>query len=76
MELREFLLRKTRVGELCMIREEGWIIASYWIDNEDLFLIHPKIAKRKVKKDQWGHIYITNNFGAQTQVVCHYIDIE
>lgn len=39
MILRDFLHKKTNAKELCIIREDGWIIASCWIDYEDLFAI-------------------------------------
>ena len=37
MKLSEFLLKKTQALELCVIRDCGWIVASYYIDHEDLF---------------------------------------
>lgn len=75
MTLREFLLHETAVGELCIIRDQGWIISSYWIDIEDLFLVHPKISIREVKNDSWGEIKVVNKFEQKTSVPCHYIDI-
>lgn len=75
MTLREFLLHKTAIGELCIIRDQGWVISSCWIDAEDLFLIHPNIGNREVKKDSWGKIDVVNKFEQGVSVPCHYIDI-
>lgn len=47
MVVREFCLKKTQVGELCVFREGGWIIGSTWIDHEDLFTIGGDIKDKK-----------------------------
>lgn len=75
MTLYEFLRHSTNVFELCIIRDNGWIIATAWIDHEDLFAIHPKLSSRVVKGDEWGMIRIVNKDDAELEVPCHYIDI-
>lgn len=45
MTVVEFCLRKTQVQGLCVIREDGWIVSTVWIDHEDLFAIHPCFKK-------------------------------
>ena len=60
MNLREFLLKKTNVKELCIIREDGYIIASCWIDYEDLFYIPHKLSDKVVKSDEWDYLSIVN----------------
>lgn len=38
MTLRDFLLHKTSVGDIIVIREHGWQIGMTRIDNEDLYI--------------------------------------
>ena len=75
MTVREFCLKKTQNGELCVFRiYEQIIIGSTWIDNEDLFTINHIIRDKKVKYDEWGTLEITTEHGDKIQVPCHYID--
>lgn len=77
ISLSEFLKHKTEVKELCVIREDGWIVATFWIDYEDLFMryIDNKIGSKPVKKDEWGWLPIVNEDNGNMEVRCHYIDI-
>lgn len=75
MTLREFLRKKTNVRELCIIRESGWIVASCWIDYEDLFAIPQQLLQKTIKKDEWGYITIVNENNAEIKIPCHYIDV-
>ena len=75
MTLCEFLRTKTNALELCAIRESGWIVATCWIDYEDLFLVHPNIANKEVKLDVWDYLSIVNKNNAEIKVPCHYIEI-
>lgn len=75
MKLEKFLWHRTRVGELCVIRDSGWIVATCWIDDEDLFHIPSKLADREVKNNEWGYLHITNENGTDIKVPCHYIDV-
>lgn len=75
MTLREFLLEKTNAKELCVIRDDGWIVASCWVDYEDLFAIPNKLADNTVKKDEWGYLPIVNENNAEIKVPCHYVDV-
>ena len=75
MYLREFLWTKTNVHELCVIREDGWIVATCWIDHEDLFHIPSRLAKNEVKSDEWGYISIVNENNATIKIPCHYVDV-
>lgn len=75
MKLREFLLRKTKALELCVIRDSGWIVATCWIDYEDLFQIPHKLADSVVKKDEWGCLPIVNKNNAEIKIPCHYVDV-
>lgn len=38
MKLKDFLLHKTKVADIVVIREGGWQIGMTMIDNEDLFI--------------------------------------
>jgi hypothetical protein len=77
MKLEEFLLNKTQTLELCVIRDSGWIVASCYIDHEDLFDSHLSHGLRdmKVKGDEWGAINITLKKGDVIQIPCHYVDV-
>lgn len=75
MTLREFLRNETRPKELCVVRDSGYIMATCWIDYEDLFTIHPKFADMEVKRDEWGYLDIVNENNSLMQIRCHYIDI-
>lgn len=75
MRLIDFLRNKTNVKELCVIRDSGWIVASCWIDYEDLFYIPSSLVDKVVKKDEWGYLPIVNENNAEIKIPCHYIDV-
>ena len=75
MKLIDFLRNKTNVKELCVIRDSGWIVASCWIDYEDLFYIPSRLVDKVVKKDEWGYIPIVNENNAEIKIPCHYVDV-
>ena len=77
MKLSEFLLNKTRPLDLCVIRDDGWIVASYYIDHEDLFDRHlsHKLRDMEVKDAKWGVINTRLRNGRIIQMPCHYIDV-
>lgn len=75
MKLKEFLLRHTNVKELCVIRDNGWTVASCWIDYEDLFCIPTTLKDKEVKGDKWGYLSIVNENNAEIQIPCHYVDV-
>lgn len=75
--LSQFLRDKTGVYELCIIREDGWITAAAWIDNEDLFIgsLSSRLLEKSVKGDAWGMLTITGCKGSHHEIPCHYIDV-
>lgn len=77
MTLSEFLLKKTQVLELCVIRDGGWIVASFYIDHEDLFarFLDNTLSRMVVNGDEWGVINTTYKDGKVIQIPCHYIDV-
>lgn len=75
MTLREFLRTQTRALELCVIRDGGWIVATAWIDLEDLFRIDEKIGKKEVISHNWGLLMTVDRKGDTKYVECHFIDI-
>lgn len=75
MTVREFLLKHTKVKELCVVRDSGYILMTACIDYEDLFVINNNIGSKIVKYDTWGTIPIRNRNGSRIDVDCHYIDI-
>lgn len=75
MSVREFLLNRTDVHELCVVRDSGYIVMTAWIDYEDLFAINNDIGSKIVKSDTWGTIPIRDHNGNTVNVECHYIDV-
>lgn len=75
MTLHEFCRTKTQALEFCVIKEEGWIVASVWIDYEDLFMLPEKLQGRIVKKDYWEELPIVNEKGEKIRILCHAIEI-
>ena len=77
MKLYEFLQIKTQVNELCVIRDCGWIVATFWIDDEDLFCryIHKELKYAEVKSDSWGLLSTINAIGNPWRIPCHYVDV-
>lgn len=78
MTLKEFLLTKTKSCELCVIRDSGYIVATIWIDNEDLFQrnLPPQLGKQEVWQDRWGVLPVMYDDGFKRNIGCHYIDIK
>ena len=77
MTLKEFLRNKTQMHELCAIRDHGYIVATVWIDSEDLWRIPQDYANCKVVRDTWGTLPVvrqTNN--VVDYAPCHCIDVE
>lgn len=75
MKLITFLRQQTKVHELCVIRDCGYITTTAWIDNEDLFRIPVQYQECKVLKDAWGILTVTDKDNRTVKVPCHYIDI-
>ena len=75
--LRQFLREKTNVCEFCVIREDGWIVACAWIDNEDLFIgsLSSRLLEKSVKGNVWGTLTIAGCKGSHHEIPCHYIDV-
>ena len=77
MKLSEFLLHKTNAHELCVIRDGGWIVATAWIDSEDLLdrYIDNKILDREVRSNTWDYLPVVNENNASIKIPCHHIDL-
>lgn len=77
MTIKEFLLKHTEKGELCVIKQDGYIleIAYILLDCEDFFDIRPNLENKKVKSDRWGCLEITTKKGSKKKIPCHYIEI-
>lgn len=74
MTVGEFCLIKTQVGELCVLRECGYIRETRYIDHENLASMNDRIQNAEVKFDEWGTFTITTEHGDKIQIPCHYID--
>lgn len=77
MRLDYFLSKHVGAHELCVIREDGFIVATFWIDYEDLFLRHMDryLGYHEIKHHEWGEIPIAKENGQTINVPCNYIDI-
>lgn len=77
MTVREFLTHQTNAKELCVICECGWIVATFWIDHEDLFCgyLNNNLGKMEIKSHEWGYLPIVNENNAEIKTPCHYIDV-
>lgn len=77
MNLREFLLTKTRARELCIITDYGYVIGATYIDHEDLFInsLNPRILNEKVNSDSWNKFTFINNDRKAQTVLAHFIEI-
>lgn len=75
MTAREFCLHKTRERELVVIRDNGWITASVWIDCEDIFAMPDRYKNLEVKGDSWGRLTVVDKSGDTVEIPCHYIDV-
>ena len=69
-----FCRRKTKAKELCIIRDEGWVVAAAWIDYEDIFRLPQSLINKQVISDEWGTLQIADEHGQVVDVPCHYID--
>ena len=74
MTVREFCLKKTKIGELCVFRDNGYIVGVTYIGCGDIRTISNSIIDKKVKSDKWGALTVTTNLGSKIDVPCHYID--
>lgn len=74
MTVMEFCRCSTQVGELCAIREDGWIKTCAWIVYEDMFAIPDSIRNKEVKSDEWKVLPIVTEHGDTINIPCHYID--
>ena len=75
MRLYDFLRYNTNVKELCVIRNGGWIVATCWIDSEDLFLINQNLINKEVQADSWRTLTVVNEHNDEVRIPCHCIDI-
>lgn len=75
MKVREFCLAKTQTNELCVIRDSGYIIATVWIDSEDIFQIAKYVVDKEVESDYFGNLTVRTEHGDRVQIPCHYINI-
>lgn len=75
MPLHNFLRTEVAALELCVIRLKGWIVATCWIDYEDLFIIPKDLSDLPVQNDSWGTLPIADQSGNRVEVPCHFIDV-
>lgn len=73
----KFLKTKTNAKELCVITESGWIVATFWIDYEDLFCgyVNNNLAQMEIKSDKWDYLSIVNENNATIKIPAHFINL-
>lgn len=76
MTVREFCMKETQVEELVVIRDYGYIVATVWIDVEDIFSLSDELSQREVESAEWGLISVTTEHGDKISVPCHYVDMK
>ena len=76
MTVAEFCREKTRVYQLCVIRDCGWIVETVWIDHEDIFRLSERRARMKVIESKFGTLPICDANGNHLDIPCLYIDAE
>lgn len=73
--VREFCETKTEPHQLVVIRKGGWITATAWIDNEDLFRLPADIAHTQINEWSHGFIRIKDAYDGENNVPCIYLDL-
>lgn len=69
----EFCRMKTQATELCALCDGGWIVATVWIDYEDIFRLPESLANKPVKSDEWGTLPIVDKDGNKMKIPVHLI---
>lgn len=72
MKLIDFLRNETEVTELCVIRKGGWIVATCWIDDEDLFYVPSDLRNKEVKEVELRFLPILDG-NTETKILCRHI---
>lgn len=75
MNVREFCMSKTNVHELVVIREGGYIVATAYIDHEDLFRLPGEIARSEVSGCVRDLLSVNDSIGHTFCVPCVYLDL-
>ena len=77
MKLKEFLLKKTKARELCIITDCDYIIGATYIDNEDLFIssLNDNLLEKIIKSDHYETFICINNKNEKQEIIAHYISI-
>ena len=73
MTVGEFLLHKTDAEELCVICEDGWTVATAWIDHEDLFRLRKEERDLIVLNTRHGQLRVKSHDAGYSYVPCTYI---
>ena len=74
MTVSKFCREHTQVHQLCVIRLDGWIVETVWIDSEDIFRVTRLSADSEVKKTEFGELPIKTEHGDVIHIPCLYID--
>lgn len=74
MTVKDFCMKQTQVKELVVIRDCGWIVATAWIDYEDIFRLPKKTSRLEVISDEWGTIDVVTEHGDTISIPCHYVN--
>ena len=76
MNLKDFLLQKTKIGDLCAISDRGYLVATAYIDDEDLFIkyMNYDLLANKVVSHHYDYLNVNDENGNINQIRCIFID--
>ena len=76
MTVIEYCRHEAKWRELVIIRANGWVRCSAYIDHEDLLRLPPDIANAEVVGAECGWIRLANRSGGLEDTPCVYLDIK
>lgn len=76
MTVKEFLRKEVQVHELCIIKENGYIIETAYVDWGDLFLTNLNTKDREVKESYVGGLQVRDSMSQISFVPVRIIEVE
>ena len=74
--LMRYLRTCTVTHTLCVIVDNSHIVATVWIDREDLYRIPMELYQAYATASEWGTLPVFDKTGHRTEIPCLYINIE
>ena len=76
MTVIQYCREEAKWRDLVIIRANGWVRCSAYIDHEDLFRLPLDIAEAEVVGAERGWIRLANRSGGLEDAPCVYLDIK